>query len=130
MVVTGWRAVVALLIVLGLAALLIALAVWVAIALAVVGAVLWLNLVLLPRLARRLRVPGLALQLLCLPFLGGLGWLAGGPKGAAFGALAWLAGIGVPRLAGRHLRARLRGGAPRPSTVIIVDSPALPDQRR
>jgi len=128
MVVTGWRAAVAALIVLAVVALLVVIALWVAITLDVVGAVVWLNLVLLPRLASRLHVPGLALELICLPVLGGSGWLLGGPTGAALGALAWLAGIGLPRLAGRRLRARIQGAAQRPGTVIIVESPALPDR--
>jgi hypothetical protein len=126
MVVTGWRAAVALLIVLAVVVLLVAIALWVAIALGVIAAVLWLNLVLLPRLARRLHMPGLALELICLPLLGGAGWLLGGPTWAALAALTWLAGIGLPRLAGRRLRARMRSAAQRPGTVIVVETAALP----
>jgi hypothetical protein len=126
MVVSGWRAAVAVLVVLAVVALLVAIAVWVAIALGVVGAVLWLNLVLLPRLSRRLRAPGLVLELICLPAFGGAGWLLGGATGAALGALAWLAGIGLPRLVGWRLRARIRT-AMQQRTVIVVESPALPD---
>jgi hypothetical protein len=121
MAITGWRAAVALLIALIVLAMLIALAVWVAIAVAVVGAILWLNLVVLPRLAVRLHVPGLALELILLPLVAGPGWLIGGPAGAGLGALAWLAGIGLPRLVGRRLRARMRSAASRPGTIIVVD---------
>ena len=87
----------------------------------VVGAILWLNLVLLPRLARRLHVPGLVLELILLPLVAGPGWLIGGPTGAGLGGLAWLAGIGLPRLVGRRLRARMRSAASRPGTIIVVD---------
>ena len=129
MAITGWRVAVVLLLGLALLALLIAVAVWVALALVVVGAVVWLNLVLLPRLARRLHVPGLALELSLLPVLAGPGWLIRGPTGAALGAVAWLAGIALPRLVGRRLRARIRSAASGPSSVIIVESPALPAVR-
>ena len=104
-----------------LLALLLAVALWVAIALILVGAILWFNLVLLPRLAQRLRVPGLVLELILLPLVAGPGWLIGGPTGAGLGALAWLAGIGLPRLIGRRLRARMRSAAERPGTIIVVD---------
>jgi hypothetical protein len=118
------------LLLLGLAALvlLIAVAVWLAIALALVAAVVWLNLVLLPRLSRRLHVPRLPLDLACLVLLAAPGWLLGGTTGAALGALAWLAGVGVPRLVGQHLRARIRRAASGPGTVIVVESRALPNR--
>jgi hypothetical protein len=122
MLFSGWRAVLALVLALAVLVLLIAVALWIAVALTVVGAILWLNLVFLPRFARGLHVPVLALELTCLPLLGGIGWLLGGPTGAVFGALAWLAGIGAPRLVGRRLRARLRSATSPPGTIIVVPS--------
>ena len=119
--VTGWQVAAALILGLVLLALLIAVALWVAIGLLVVGAILWLNLVLLPRLAGRLHVPGLVLELILLPLVAGPGWLIGGLTGAALGATAWLAGIAIPRLIGRRLRARIRSAAERPGTIIVVD---------
>jgi hypothetical protein len=123
MVFTGWRAVFALAIGLAILIMLVVVALWVAIAIGVLGAVLWLNLVLLPRLARRLFVPVLALELACLPLFTGVGYLIGRPAGAALGCLAWLAGIGVPRLVRRRLRARVRHAVPGSGTVIVIDSP-------
>ena len=105
-VMTGWRAALLVLLALVVVAVLIVVALWVALAVVIVGTVLWLNLVLLPRLSRRLRVPGLVLELALLPVLAGPGWAIDGPVGAALGALAWLAGVAVPRLIGRRLRAR------------------------
>ena len=113
-----WRLAVAVLLALAVLALIIAVAVWLAIALAVVGAILWLNLVLIPRLAARL--PACLLELILLPLFAGAGWAIGGPTGAGLGATAWLAGIAVPRLIGRRLRARQRRAAP-PGRIIVVD---------
>ncbi|HLZ28973.1 MAG TPA: hypothetical protein VKV73_16785 [Chloroflexota bacterium] len=115
-----WRLAVAVLLALAVLALIIAVAVWLAIALAVVGAILWLNLVLIPRLAARLHAPRLVLELILLPLFAGAGWAIGGPTGAGLGATAWLAGIAVPRLIGRRLRARQRRAAP-PGRIIVVD---------
>ncbi|MDQ6670909.1 MAG: hypothetical protein M3069_09200 [Chloroflexota bacterium] len=122
---TGWRGAALGLIALVALALLVVLAVWVAIGLGVLGGVVWLNLVLLPRLSRRLHVPVLAVEGVCLPLLGGSGWLLGGATGAVLGTLAWAAGVGLPRLAGRGLRARVQSASVPPGRVIVVDSPAL-----
>jgi hypothetical protein len=124
MVISGWRAAVAVVIGLVVLALLIAVALWVAISLAILGAVLWLNVVVLPRLSRRLRVPRIVLDLICLPVLAGAGWLLNGPTGAVLGALAWLTGIVVPQLVGRRLIARMTTARGGPTTVIVLDSPA------
>jgi hypothetical protein len=94
-------------------------ALWAAALLAVIGGVGWLNLVLLPRLAYRLHVPHLALAIVCLPVLAGVGWLLGGTGGAITGGVGWCLAIGVPRILGWRVRSRLRkpGDLARPRVI-------------
>jgi hypothetical protein len=104
-------------------ALLALAALWLILVLLAAGGVLWLNLVIVPRLTRRLRVPRVALEVAVLLALGAAGWLLGGTTGLALGALAWLVGIGLPRLLGAWLPARVRivgwaTGSRRPTTPI------------
>jgi hypothetical protein len=127
MVFSGWRFVVAVLLGLVVLTLLIAVALWVAIALVVLGGLVWLNIVMLPRLSRRLHLPRLALDLICLALLAAAGWLLNGPTGLTLGALAWLAGTAGPRLAANRLAARAAASARRP-TIIVVEPPAFRDR--
>ena len=89
-------------------ALLMVAAVWLALVLLAAGGVLWFNLVVVPRLARCLGVPRVALEVILLLALAGGGWLLGATSGLALGCLVWLVGIGLPRLVGARLRARVR----------------------
>jgi hypothetical protein len=89
-------------------ALLVVAAVWLALVLLAAGGVLWFNLVILPRLTRRLGVPRVALEVILLLALAAGGWLLGATSGVALGCLVWLVGIGLPRLVGAWLRARVR----------------------
>ncbi len=95
--VTGWRAAIAVVAVLVLVSLLLAAIFWLAIALAAVAAVAWFNLLLLPRLSVRLRVPILALAVLLLAPLAGVGYLLAGVSGALEGTAIWLLGVALPR---------------------------------
>jgi hypothetical protein len=120
---TGWRGAVVLLVAVAAAIVLIVTVVWVAILLAVAGAVAWLNLALLPRLVARLRVPRLVLDIAALLLLLAAGWLLDGVSGTAVGALSWLVGIGVPRILGWRLRARLGAAGWSASNQVLVASP-------
>jgi hypothetical protein len=107
MVVTGWRA--ALLIVVGLiivAALLIALF-WLGLGLAALAAVVWFNLVLLPRLAARSRIPELVLAAALMPLLAGAGLALAGTGGLVAGCAIWLLGVALPRALLWRFRRRL-----------------------
>ena len=118
---TGWRAVVWVLIGLLALAALLAAAVWLATLVLVVGAAAWLNLVVLPRLARRLRLPRLALDVVGLAAILALGWLAGRTAGVAVAAGVWLVGVGLPRAFGWQLRSRLE-----PAGGHVIEGQACP----
>jgi hypothetical protein len=89
-------------------ALLVLAAVWLALVLLAAGGMLWFNLVILPRLTRRLGVPRVAFEVILLLGLAAGGWLLGATSGLALGCLVWLVGIGLPRLVGARLRSRIR----------------------
>jgi hypothetical protein len=102
------RGLLATVVVVAALALLAVAAVWLLLILLAAGGVLWLNLLILPRLSRRLGLPRVALEVVLLLALGAMGWLLGGTSGLALAGLAWLVGIGLPRLGGAWLRSRLR----------------------
>ena len=91
---------------------------WAAALVAVLGLVLWLNVGVIPRLARRLRVSRWILDLLVLVALCATGWLVNSATGATAGAAIWLFGIGAPRAFGVFLQRRVRATAA-PSGLII-----------
>jgi hypothetical protein len=106
MVLSGWRALLALVFLLVVVSLLLVAAFWFGVLLAAVGAVVWLNLQLLPRLSVRLRVPQLVLALSLLPVLAAVGLALGGGGGLMAGCSLWVLGVALPRAALRWLRSR------------------------
>ena len=62
-----------------------------------------LNLVYLPRAARRLGLRAAWLALILLPLIVAVGVIASGYEGVAWAAGLWIAAIGAPRLAGQQV---------------------------
>jgi hypothetical protein len=88
--------------------LLLAAMIWVLAGAAVLAGLLWLDMVVVPRLAYRLGVPRLVLDASLLVAVVGAGWwVAGVTAGVAAGAL-WLAGMTASRLGRSWLRSRVR----------------------
>jgi hypothetical protein len=116
--VTGLRALAVLLLAGAVAVALVLALLWAAALLALLGLVLWLNVGVIPRLAWRLGVSRLVLDLLALVTLCAGGYLVGGVNGTTAGALVWLGGIGAPRAVGAWLRRKVRSAAG-PRGVII-----------
>jgi len=106
MVISGWRAGVVLAVGLVLACLLVFALFWVGVLLVACGVVAWFNLMLLPRVARRLRVPEMALAIGLLPLLGIVGFVVGAVSGLAAGIAIWAIGVALPRGLVRYLRRR------------------------
>jgi hypothetical protein len=106
-VLTGWRAVLAIGAALLLLALLLMAFFWLAALGAVIAAVAAFNVLLVPRIARRLRVSELVIVGALLVVLAAGGWLVGGVTAAAAGVAAWLVGVVGPRVALRRFRRRL-----------------------
>jgi len=75
---------------------------------ALVVSVAVLNLVYLPKAARRLRIPARWLALTLLPVMVSIGFIATGYAGAAWAAGLWIVAIGMPRVVGRQLTQRVR----------------------
>jgi hypothetical protein len=69
-----------------------------------------LNLVYLPRAARRLRIPAGWLALTLIPFMILIGVVVDGIEGAAWAIGLWLVAIGLPRAIGRDLLHRAGRG--------------------
>src|SRR5688572_16557100 len=129
---SGWRLALALLVGALFILLIITTLVWLAVLLAVVIAVGWLNVVLLPRVARRLRVPRPVIDVACLILLAGVGWLLGGTTGLMAGAVGWLLGVAVPRLIGWRMRDRVQVATyqQRVQSVDVVDLELAPGSER
>jgi hypothetical protein len=108
-----WRGFVGLVLALMIIALLLTAVLWLGMLLLAIGAVAWFNLVALPRVSARLRLPRLAVAIATLPLLAAAGWLLGGVSGVIAGCAVWVLGIVVPRLLvwrlGRRVRSRIRG---------------------
>ena len=127
---TGWRAVLMLLVVAFVAALLVATLVSVGAVLALCGVVIWLNWRVLPNASSRIGVPREVLDALLLVALAGGGSLLSGVTGSVVGGVIWLAGIATPRLAALWLRWRMRRavGAPggrtsnEPADVVVLET--------
>jgi hypothetical protein len=134
-VLSGWRAALVILAALVVVGLLLMAFFWLAALGAVIAAVAAFNIVLVPRIARRLRIPELVIVGGMLVILAGGGWLVGGLTAAAAGAVAWLVGVVGPRLALRRFRRRLetaelRAQSGRPVIVDLERAPVssgLPD---
>jgi hypothetical protein len=125
--VTGWQALVLILFAAAVGLAIVLALLWAAAVLAVLGFVLWLNVGVIPRLARRLRVSRWVLDLLLLVVLCATGWLINSATGAVAAALIWLLGIGAPRAFGLWLRRRVRAAAAPRGVIIEGVARELPD---
>src|SRR3982074_2301287 len=67
-----------------------------------------LNIVYLPSVARKLRLPAGWLALMLIPFMILAGVIVGGIEGAGWAAGIWLVAIGLPRVIGHDLLRRVR----------------------
>ncbi|HEY3062454.1 MAG TPA: hypothetical protein VGL99_26070 [Chloroflexota bacterium] len=119
--VTGWRALLVLLLAAAVAVAVVLALLWLALLLAALGVVLWLNVGIIPRLAWRLGVSRWVLDLIVLVALCAAGWLVSGANGATAGAVVWFIGIGGPRAVGLWLRSRVRSAAAGHGRVIDAD---------
>jgi hypothetical protein len=119
----GWRAALIVVTALVLIALVLAAIFWLALALAAVLAVAWFNLLLLPRIAARLRIPQVVLAIVLLLLLGGAGYLLGGITGALEGGAVWLIAVPAPRAVMWRLRRRLHGKQNERVTIIVPHRP-------
>ncbi|HEY2594775.1 MAG TPA: hypothetical protein VGK33_12820 [Chloroflexota bacterium] len=104
---TGWRAALAIVAALVVIGLLIMAFFWLAVLASAIAAVAAFNVLAVPRLARRLHVPELAIVGALLVVLAAGGWLLGGPVAVAGGVAAWLIGVVVPRVVLRRYRQNL-----------------------
>jgi hypothetical protein len=107
MVFSGWRAVVWLLAAVLLVGLLLAAVFWIGVLLAVAAVVGWVNLVLLPRVAGRVRLPQLVLAMALLPLLAAGGMALAGLSGVVAGGFIWAIGVALPRAVLWRVRRRL-----------------------
>jgi hypothetical protein len=126
--VTGLRALAVLLLAAAVGVALVLTLVWAAALLAVLGVVFWLNVVIIPRLARRLAMSRWVLDLVALVALCAGGYLVGAANGTTAGALVWLGGIGAPRAFGLWLRRRVRFAAAPRGMIIEGVSRQRPDR--
>jgi hypothetical protein len=67
-----------------------------------------LNLIYLPRIAARVRLPVGWVAMILIPFMILAGEVIAGPEGVAWSVVVWLVAIGVPRAIGQDLLRRLR----------------------
>lgn len=69
-----------------------------------------LNLIYLPRIAARVRLPVGWVALILIPFMILAGEVIAGPEGVAWSVVVWLVAIGLPRAIGQDMLRRLRRG--------------------
>jgi hypothetical protein len=125
MVLTGWRAALVLIVGLVLVALFLTALFWIGLVLAAVGVLVWFNLVLVPRLAARSRVPELVLAAALVPLLAAAGLALAGTSGLIVGCSIWVLGVALPRALLWRYRRRLerqRQVDPRVHPVRIIDT--------
>jgi hypothetical protein len=67
-----------------------------------------LNLIYLPRIAARVRLPVGWVAMILIPFMILAGEVIAGPEGVAWSVVVWLVAIGLPRAIGQDLLRRLR----------------------
>jgi hypothetical protein len=67
-----------------------------------------LNLIYLPRVAARVRLPVGWVAMILIPFMILAGEVIAGPEGVAWSVVVWLVAIGLPRAIGQDLLRRLR----------------------
>jgi len=102
------RGLVAALIVVGLLVAVVAALTGLLLILALVIGLAVLNVIYLPRIATRFRLPAGWVALILIPFMILTGVVLGGVQGAVWGAGIWLVAIGLPRALGRGLVRRTR----------------------
>jgi hypothetical protein len=126
MVFSGWRAALWLLAALLIVGLVLTAVFWIALLLAVLAAVAWFNLLLLPSVAARLRTPELVLAIALLPVLAAGGLASAGLSGVVAGCSVWVVGVALPRAVMWRLRRRLGHkagiGLRRLRAVRVIDS--------
>ena len=125
MVLTGWRAALVLIVGLVLVAVLLTALLWLGLVLVALGVVVWFNLVLLPRLAARARVPELVLAAALVPLLAAVGLAVAGTSGVLVGCSIWVLGVALPRALLWRYRRRLerrRQVDPQLHPVRIIDT--------
>jgi hypothetical protein len=123
MAIHGWRAALIVVTALVLIALVLAAIFWLALAIAAVLAVAWFNLLLLPRIAARLRIPQLVLAVALILVLTGAGYLLAGITGAIEGAAIWLVAVAAPRAVMWRMRRRLYARTNDRVTIIVPHRP-------
>jgi hypothetical protein len=124
-VVSGWRAVLWVVAVLLLAGLLLAAFVSIAVFIAICAGVAWFSLVLVPRMAQRLRIPELVISIALLPGLAAAGFALVGLNGALAGCAVWAVGVALPGAALWWIRRRVlqrTSGASRLARVRVIDA--------
>jgi 4-hydroxybenzoate polyprenyltransferase len=102
------RSLIVSLVLVGLLLVVIATLTGLLVVLALVVGLAVLNVVYLPRAAKRLRLPVRWLALMLIPFMTLAGVVVDGVEGAGWGAGVWLLAIGLPRAIGRDLIRRTR----------------------
>lgn len=127
MVISGWRAALWVVVGLVIVSLVLAAVFWIGVLLAAVALVGWFNLLVLPRVARRLRAPQLVLAIALLPLLAAAGFVLAGLSGVLAGGAVWTVGVALPRAVLWRLRGRLFGSRPargetRLERVRVVDA--------
>jgi hypothetical protein len=105
-----------------LVGLLLAAVFWIGVLLAVLAAVGWFNLLLLPGLAARLRIPALVLAMGLLPVLAAGGLALAGISGVIAGCSVWAIGVTLPRAIVWRLRRRRQLGGMRLRRVRVIDA--------
>jgi hypothetical protein len=123
MMISGWRAVVLIVAGLLVVGLLLAVVFWIGVLLAGLSVLAWFNLIVLPRLARRTRIPALVLAVALLPLLAAIGFAAAGLSGAIGGCGIWLIGVVVPRVLVWRLQRRLAQSRYDRAPVRQIDAP-------
>jgi hypothetical protein len=122
MLFSGWRALVWLLAALLVVGLLLTVIFWVGVLLAVLAVVGWFNLLLLPRVAQRLRTNELVLASVLLPLLGAGGFTVAGLNGLIAGSIVWVLGVALPRGLMWRMRRRLARGGTQLRRMRVIDS--------
>ena len=120
---SGWRATLLVLAALVVLGLLLTALFWLGLLLAALGAVIWFNLFVLPRVSRRTRIPEVALAAALLPISAAVGLGVAGTGGLIAGATVWLLGVAVPRGLLWRMRRRLRQAqAQSDKSVRVIDT--------
>lgn len=123
MVFSGWRAGLIVLAALVLIGVLLTAIFWLALLVGAVLGVAWFNLLLMPRLAVRLRLPQVVLAIALLVLLAAGGFGLAGVTGAIEGAAVWLLGVAAPRVVLWRVRRRIDRRTKEPMTIVLPYRP-------